>query len=34
VGETHLLIVDPQVDFYDPEIGSLYVTGADASRSR
>ncbi|QDT39122.1 hypothetical protein [Stratiformator vulcanicus] len=34
VGETHLLIIDPQNDFFDPEIGSLFVTGADADMRR
>ena len=29
-----LLIIDPQVDFTDPEIGALYVAGGDADMRR
>lgn len=31
---THLLVIDPQNDFCDPERGALYVPGADADMSR
>lgn len=31
---THLLIIDPQNDFCDPERGALYVPGADADMAR
>lgn len=31
---THLLIIDPQVDFCDPARGSLYVPGADKDIER
>ena len=32
--EIHLLIIDPQNDFCDPDRGSLFVPGADADISR
>ena len=30
----HLLIIDPQNDFCDPQHGSLYVPGADTDMQR